>query len=160
VLADAARFILPLFLREQRAVWGSSRVCSSAERFAGNHTKEIVMTRKFALAALAAAALAAGPMFATEAAAKDNRRTNAAIGIAAGIGGLLIGSAIANAQPRYQAQPGFYAQPRGYGHVSHGHVAYDTDRYDDEEECFEKPIRRVDHYTGRVITVGSKTVCR
>ena len=86
------------------------------------------MSRKFALAALAAAALTAGPMFATEATAKDGRRTNAAIGIAAGIGGLLIGSAIANAQPRYQAQPGYYAQPRGYGHV-----AYGSDRYDDDE---------------------------
>ena len=85
----------------------------------------------------------------------DGRHTNAAIGIAAGIGGLLIGSAIANAQPRYQAQPGYYAQPRGYGHI-----AYGSDRYDDAEECFEKPIRRVDHFTGRVITVGSKVVCR
>lgn len=85
----------------------------------------------------------------------DGRRTNAAIGIAAGIGGALLGAAILNAQPRYRVQTGYAPQPRGYGHVSYG-----SDRYDDEEECFEKPIRRVDHFTGRVIIVGSKVVCR
>ncbi len=120
------------------------------------------MTRKFALAAVAAAALAAGPMFATEAAAKDGRRTNTAIGIAAGIGGALLGAAIVNAQqpgyqpaPRYQPEPRFYGEPRGYNQVSlgGGYLA-------DEPECFRKPIRRVDPYTGQVIIVGSATVCR
>ncbi len=115
------------------------------------------MTRKFALAAIATAALAAAPMFATEASARDGRRTNAAIGIAAGIGGALLGAAIINArQPRTYVQQRFVGEHHGYRHVS-----YDSPRYDaDEEVCFDKPIRRVDRFTGRVITVGSRTVCR
>jgi hypothetical protein len=59
------------------------------------------MTRKFALAAFAVAALAVGPIFTNEAEAKNSRRgAGIAIGVAAGIGGLIIGSAIANAHPR------------------------------------------------------------
>ncbi len=122
-------------------------------------TKSI--TRKFALAALAAAALATAPMMATEASAKDGRRTNAAIGFAAGIGGALLGAAIVNAQqPRYQAQPRYIDEPRyetrrpSYGFQNVG--AYESR----EEECFEKPIRRIDAYTGRVVTIGTKVVCR
>ncbi len=102
------------------------------------------MTRKFAIAALAAAALAASPMSATEASAKNGRRTNAAIGLAAGIGGVLLGAAIANAQPRHHGY--------GFRPVS----TYQTD----EEECFQKPVRRFDPYSGRIITVGTKLICR
>ncbi|MGL5363636.1 MAG: hypothetical protein ACRDBH_12195, partial [Bosea sp. (in: a-proteobacteria)] len=91
------------------------------------------------------------------ASAKDGRRTNAAIGIAAGIGGALLGAAIINAQqPRYHVQQRFVGERHGFRHVS-----YDSPRYyAQQEECFEKPIRRIDAYTGRVITVGTKLVCR
>lgn len=145
------------------------------------------MTRKFALAALAATALVAGPLFVTSAEAQgfgqrcDPRargcnvvnpnsggqnirrpNNNLAIGIAAGVGGLLIGSAIANAQPRhygesrYHAEPRYQARPRYHGHGFQTVGAYEAD----EEECFRKPIRRFDHYSGRVVTVGTKLVCR
>jgi len=114
------------------------------------------MTRKFALAALAAAALVAGPMSATEAEAKNGRRTNAAIGLAAGIGGVLLGAAIANAQPRAYGETRYHAEPRYQGH---GFRAVSTYAADDEE-CFQKPIRRFDPYSGRVVIVGTKEVCR
>ncbi len=120
------------------------------------------MTRKFALAAIAAATLAATPMFATEASAKDGRRTNAAIGFAAGIGGALLGAAIVNAQqPRYQAQPRYIDEPRYEARRHYGHGFQTVGAYESrEEECFEKPIRRIDAYTGRVVTIGTKVVCR
>jgi hypothetical protein len=117
------------------------------------------MTRKFALAALAIAALTAGPMLATDAQARDGRRGNAlAIGIAAGVGGLLIGSAIANAQPRRQVIHHYQPQPQSghYGQVSFG-GGY---RYQAERECFRKPIERIDRFTGEIVTVGFKTLCR
>jgi hypothetical protein len=119
------------------------------------------MTRQFAIAAIAAATLAAGPMFATEAAAKDGRRTNTAIGIIAGIGGALLGAAIVNAQPQYQAQPRYQAEPRyyepsrGYDRVSLN-GGYDAD----QERCFRQPVRHVNRYTGEVIIIGSTMVCR
>ncbi|MBY0364480.1 MAG: hypothetical protein K2X45_21445 [Phreatobacter sp.] len=86
------------------------------------------MSRKFALAAIAVAALTAAPMLATDAQAQSRRGNALAIGLAAGVGGLLIGSAIANAQPRYQvehrfhAEPRrFHAEPRGFSNVSYGY---------------------------------------
>lgn len=114
------------------------------------------MTSKFALAALAAAALAFGPMAATEASAKNGRRTNAAIGLAAGIGGVLLGAAIVNAKPQAYGERRFHAEPRHHGYGFRPASTY----ADDEEECFQKPIRRFDHYSGRVVTVGSKLICR
>lgn len=122
------------------------------------------MTRSFALAALAAAALATSPMLTSEASAKDVRRGNAvAIGIAAGIGGVLLGSAIANAQPRYHAEPSFHAEPRRFhaepryfGTVSYG----GGQRYVDQPECFRKPVNRIDRFTGEIVTVGVRTICR
>ena len=116
------------------------------------------MTRKFAIAALAAAALAAGPMSATEASARDGRRTNAAIGLAAGIGGALLGAALANAQPKAYGETRYEEVPR-YRHQGHGFRAVSTYASDDED-CFQKPIRRFDPYYGRVVTVGTKEVCR
>ena len=117
------------------------------------------MTSKFAIAALAAAALIAGPMSATEASAKDGRRTNAAIGIVAGIGGALLGAALSNAQPRVQAETRYEAEPR-YRPQAHGFRAVSSYQADEDEDCFQKPIRRFDPYSGRVITVGTKEVCR
>jgi hypothetical protein len=115
------------------------------------------MVRKFALAALAVAALAAGPIFTTEAEAKNGRRgAGIALGIAAGVGGLIIGSAIANAHPRGYGETRYHAEPRHRGHGFRTVNAYAAD----DEDCFEKPIRRFDPYSGRVVTVGSKVVCR
>ncbi len=114
------------------------------------------MTRKFAIAALAAAALAAGPMSVTEASAKNGRRTNAAIGLAAGIGGVLLGAAIANAQPRHYGETRYHAEPRHHGYGFRPVSTYQTD----EEECFQKPVRRFDPYSGRIMTVGTKLICR
>jgi hypothetical protein len=113
-------------------------------------SEETTMTRKLAIAALAAA-LSAGPLFATEAKAGNGRRTAFAIGALAGIGGAIIGSAIAKAQPRHHGYAGHGGgfQPAGYGH----------DRYADEGECFRKPIKRIDSYTGEIVVVGFKTVC-
>ncbi len=119
------------------------------------------ITRKFALAAIATAALATAPMMTTEASAKDGRRTNAAIGFAAGIGGALLGAAIVNAQqPRYQAQPRYIDEPRYEARRHYGHGFQTVGSYEAQEECFEKPIRRIDAYTGRVVTIGTKVVCR
>lgn len=115
------------------------------------------MTRKFVLAALAIAALAAGPIFTTEAEARNGRRgAGIALGIAAGVGGLIIGSAIANAHPRGYSETRYHAEPR---HRGHGVRTINAD-YVEEEECFETPIRRFDPYSGRVVIVGSKVVCR
>ena len=116
------------------------------------------MTSKFAIAALAAAALVAGSMSATEAEAKNGRRTNAAIGIVAGIGGALLGAAIVNAQPRHYGETRYQAEPH---HRPHGNGFRAVSNYQvDEEECFQKPVRRFDPYSGRVVTVGTKEVCR
>ncbi len=115
------------------------------------------MTRKFALAALAVAALAAGPIFTNQAEAKDGRRgAGIALGIAAGVGGLIIGSAIANAQTRGYGETRYHAEPRHRGHGFRTVNAYHVD----DEDCFQKPIRRFDPYAGRVVTVGTKVVCR
>lgn len=127
------------------------------------------MTRKLAIAAFAAS-LAACPMLVSEAEAQNARRSNnhLAIGIAAGVGGLLIGSAIANAQSRqyvdhrYGGHSGFgYGRPR-FDHQPRyiTHVSQRAPRYRDDQECFLRPIQRVDRFTGEVFTVGTRFVCR
>jgi hypothetical protein len=148
------------------------------------------MTRKLALAALAVAALTTGSMFANVAQAQSPapncppraagcnggapvltqkgltvrdqtvRRSNRdiGIGIAAGIGGLIIGSAIANAHPRGYGETRYHAEPR---HRGHGYGFRTVNAYAaDDEDCFQKPIRRFDPYSGRVVVVGTKVVCR
>jgi hypothetical protein len=107
------------------------------------------MTRKLAIVALGAV-LGAGPLFATEAEAGNGRRTAFAIGALAGIGGAIIGSAIAQGQPRHHG----YRHDGGFRPV-----AYGGDSYADEGECFRKPIRRIDRYTGEIVVVGTKLVC-
>ncbi len=115
------------------------------------------MTRKFALAALAVAALATGPIFTTEAEAKNGRRgAGIALGVAAGIGGLIIGSAIANARSPGYGETRYHAEPHYRGHGFRTVNAYAAH----EEDCFQKPIRRFDSYSGRVVVVGTKVVCR
>jgi len=83
----------------------------------------------------------------------------AAIGLALGIGGAVLGAAIANAQPRGYGESRYQEEPR---YRPHGHGFRPVSNYqaDDEEECFQKPIRRFDPYSGRVVTVGTREVCR
>jgi hypothetical protein len=112
------------------------------------------MSRQIAIAAFAAA-LAVSPMLVTPAEAQNARRNNAlAIGLAAGVGGLLIGSAIANAQPRHA--PVYHGEPRYYGERRF----YREAAFADEPTCVRRPINRIDSYTGEIVTVGSRIVCR
>ncbi len=117
---------------------------------------EATTTSKIAIAALAAAAIIVGPISATEASAKNGHRTNAAIGIAAGIGGVLLGAAIANAKPQAYSETRYQAEPRhlAYGFRPVGAYAVD------EKDCFKELIRRFDHYSRLVVTIGTKVVCR
>ena len=55
-------------------------------------------------------------------------------------------------ESRYQEEPRY--RPHG-----HGFRAVSTYQADDED-CFQKPIRRFDPYSGRVVTVGTKMICR
>jgi hypothetical protein len=72
-----------------------------------------------------------------------------AIGALVGLGGALLGAAAANSQPRYVEDR--YAPQRPVRFVDHD---------EEEEDCFEKPIRRFDRYSGEMIVIGHKTVCR
>ncbi|MCZ8041453.1 MAG: hypothetical protein O9330_03170 [Beijerinckiaceae bacterium] len=93
-------------------------------------------------------ALVAGSTFApTAASAKDGRNARIAIGALAGIGGALLGATIANGQPRH-AEGRYDQRPVRFIEEA------------EEEECFEKPIKRFDRYSGETIVVGYKTVCR
>ncbi len=81
-----------------------------------------------------------------------------ALGLAAGIGGAILGAAIANAQPRGYGESRYQEEPR-YRPQGHGFRAVSSYEADDED-CFQKPIRRFDPYSGRVVVVGTKEVCR
>jgi hypothetical protein len=123
------------------------------------------MSRQLAIAAFAAA-LAASPMLVSPAEAQTARRGNAlAIGLAAGVGGLLIGSAIANAQPRHA--PAYHGQPRYYGEPTYRvrpryvhDVGYGGGHFHREPDCVRQPIQRVDRFTGEVFIAGTRIVCR
>jgi hypothetical protein len=122
------------------------------------------MNRTLAIAALTAA-FATAPLLATDAEAKNGRRGAFAIGAVAGIGGAIIGSAIAKAHYRQHGYGHGYRQHGdGYGFRQHGggfqHAGYGNRGYHDERDCFRKPIKRFDHYTGEIVVVGSRTVCR
>ena len=81
-----------------------------------------------------------------------------ALGLAAGIGGAILGAAIANAQPRGYGESRYQDEPR---HRPQGHGFRTVSSYEaDDEDCFQKPIRRFDPYSGRVVIVGTKEVCR
>jgi hypothetical protein len=73
-----------------------------------------------------------------------------AIGALVGLGGALLGAAAASSQPRYADDR--YAPQRPVRFV-------DQDEQDDED-CFEKPIKRFDRYSGEMVVIGHKTVCR
>ena len=83
----------------------------------------------------------------------------AAIGLALGIGGAILGAAIANAQPRSYGESRTHEEPR-YRPQGHGFRPVSNYQADDEEACFQKPVRRFDPYSGRVVIVGTKLVCR
>ena len=110
------------------------------------------MTRKSltkTVATVLTAALVAGSMLApAPASAKDHRKAKFAIGALVGIGGALLGAAIANGQSRHADQG--YNPQRPVGFVDG----------DEEEDCFEKPVKRFDRFRGEPVIVGYKTVCR
>jgi hypothetical protein len=95
---------------------------------------------------------------------KQHSRKTAVAGALLGITGALIGAAIVSNQAR-AAEPrhrGFHdrglhdrdPRPAGYGHQRPVRFV------EAEEDCFEKPIKRFDRYSGETIVVGYKTVCR
>jgi hypothetical protein len=89
---------------------------------------------------------------------KQHSRKTAVAGALLGITGALIGAAIVSnqaraAEPRYR---GYDDEPRQYGHGRQRHVGF----VEAEEDCFEKPIKRFDRYSGETIVVGYKTICR
>ncbi|WP_324133174.1 hypothetical protein [Bosea sp. (in: a-proteobacteria)] len=106
------------------------------------------MTKSFtSTVAALTIALVAGSTFApTAASAKDGRNARIAIGALAGIGGALLGATIVHGQPRH-AEGRYDQRPVRFIEEA-------------EEECFEKPIRRFDRYSGETIVVGYKTICR
>jgi hypothetical protein len=119
------------------------------------------MSRQLAIAAFAAA-LAASPMLVSPAEAQTARRGNAlAIGLAAGVGGLLIGSAIANAQPRHVVRHGFHDEPAYRVRPRYfNDVGYGGGHFQREPDCVRQPIQRVDRFTGEVFIAGTRIVCR
>ncbi|WP_439494903.1 hypothetical protein [Bosea sp. (in: a-proteobacteria)] len=89
---------------------------------------------------------------------KQHSRKTAVAGALLGLTGALIGAAIVSNQAR-AAEPrfrGYDDEPRQYGHGRQRPVAF----VEAEEDCFEKPIKRFDRYSGETIVVGYKTVCR
>jgi hypothetical protein len=102
------------------------------------------------IATVLTVALVAGSTLApTDASAKDGRRTNLAIGALVGLGGALLGAAAASSQPRYVEDR--YAPQRPVRFAAQD---------EEDEDCFEKPIKRFDRYSGETIVIGYKTVCR
>jgi hypothetical protein len=112
------------------------------------------------LAAALTAALIAGSALVTPtaASAKDHRKGYAAIGAVAAIAGIT-GALIASSA---QARPDHGYRSRGDRHHAYSAFAgghsyrYDRPRHD----CFDKPIRRWDRYSGQTVIVGFKTICR
>ena len=109
---------------------------------------------KIAATALTVALVAGTALAPTAASAKDGRNKSLAIGAIAGV---LLGSALASRQADYP-------ETRYRSYNDDGFRAYGEQRpvrfvggYDD---CFEKPIKRFDRYTGEFVTVGTKVVCR
>jgi hypothetical protein len=115
-------------------------------RNAGN-PEESVMTKSFTktvTAALTVALIAGSTLAPTAASAKDGRNARLAIGAIVGIGSALFGAAVASGQPRHHG----------------GYDARSVRLVDADPDCFEKPIKRFDRYSGETFIVGYKTICR
>ena len=88
---------------------------------------------------------------------QPGRKSNLAIGAIAGLGGVLLGAALANRQDGY-------SEPRYRDYGDDGFRTYREQRpvrfVESYDDCFEKPIKRFDRYTGEFVIVGTKVVCR
>jgi len=90
---------------------------------------------------------------------KQHSRKTAVAGALLGVTGALIGAAIISnqaraAEPRHRSYDDRDLRQAGYGHQRPVRFV------EAEEECFEKPIKRFDRYSGETIIVGYKTICR
>ncbi len=90
---------------------------------------------------------------------KQHSRKTAVAGALLGLTGALIGAAIVSnqaraAEPRYRSYEDRDLREAGYGHQRPVRFV------EAEEDCFEKPIKRFDRYSGETIVVGYKTICR
>jgi hypothetical protein len=110
-----------------------------------------------ALAIVSVTAASVAPAFASDRGfevkpVRSNKVNKSALAIGAlvGLGGALLGAAAAHSQPRHADER--YAPQRPVRFVDHDDQ--------DDEECFEKPIKRFDRYSGEMIVIGHKTVCR
>jgi hypothetical protein len=86
---------------------------------------------------------------------KQHSRKGAIAGAILGIGGALIGAAIVHSQARAERRD-HDDEPRRHGYGRQRAVAF----VEADEDCFERPVRRFDRYSGETVTVGYKTVCR
>ncbi|MBX9910253.1 MAG: hypothetical protein K2Z25_16245 [Beijerinckiaceae bacterium] len=109
-----------------------------------------------ALAIVSVTAASVAPAFASDRGfevkpVRSNKVNKSALAIGAlvGLGGALLGAAAAHSQPRHADER--YAPQRPVRFIDHD---------DEEEDCFEKPIKRFDRYSGETIVIGHKTVCR
>ena len=90
---------------------------------------------------------------------KQHSRKTAVAGALLGLTGALIGAAIVSNQAR-AAEPRHRSyEDRDLRHADYGHQR-PVRFVEAEEDCFEKPIKRFDRYSGETIIVGYKTICR
>ena len=112
---------------------------------------------KIAATALTVALVAGSALAPTAASAKDGRNRDLAIGAIAGIGGVLLGQALASRQADYPETR--YRSSNDDGFRSYGEQR-PVRFVGAADDCFEKPIKRFDRYTGEFVIVGTKVVCR
>ncbi|MDP3254480.1 MAG: hypothetical protein Q8S58_04930 [Bosea sp. (in: a-proteobacteria)] len=90
---------------------------------------------------------------------QHSRKTAVAAGALLGLTGALIGAAIVSNQARAAE-----SRRRGYEDRDPREAGYGHQRpvrfVEAEEDCFEKPIKRFDRYSGETVIVGYKTICR
>ena len=112
---------------------------------------------KITATALTVALVAGSTLAPTAASAKNGHNRHIAIGAIAGVGGVLLGSHLANRHAHYSGS-------RYVGYNDHGFSAYGGPRtvrfVSGYDGCFEKPIKRFDRFTREFVIVGTKVVCR